>query len=80
LKSHIIKALGQTGVTGETRDGMDASLCIWHKDTNILEFAGAYNPLYIVSSRQSAVGSQQSAVSSQQSGVGLMDWGLPTVN
>ncbi|PIP54069.1 MAG: hypothetical protein COX07_07355 [Bacteroidetes bacterium CG23_combo_of_CG06-09_8_20_14_all_32_9] len=50
LKSHIIKALGQTGATGETRDGMDASLCIWHKDTNILEFAGAYNPLYIVRS------------------------------
>jgi len=56
LKSHIIKALGQTGVTGETRDGMDASLCIWHKDTNILEFAGAYNPLYIVRNQQSAVG------------------------
>ena len=78
LKSHIIKALGQTGVTGETRDGMDASLCIWHKDTNILEFAGAYNPLYIVRSQQSAVSSRQSAVSSRQSAVSSGTDGLKT--
>ncbi|MBI4645737.1 MAG: PAS domain-containing protein [Bacteroidia bacterium] len=48
LKAHIIKALGQTGATGEAKDGMDAALCIWHKDTNKLEFAGANNPLFLV--------------------------------
>jgi len=57
LKTGIMKILGQTeetaenaeaGVTGETRDGMDAALCVWHKDTNKLEYAGAFNPLYII--------------------------------
>ena len=48
LKSHIIKALGQTGATGEARDGMDAALCIWYKDTNKLEYAGANNPLCLI--------------------------------
>lgn len=46
LKTSIIKALGQSGVTGEVRDGMDTALCVWNKETNVLEFAGAYNPLY----------------------------------
>ncbi len=40
--------MGLTGITGEVRDGMDAALCVWHKDTNKLEYAGAYNPLYII--------------------------------
>lgn len=48
LKISIIKALGQAGATGEVRDGMDAALCVWNKETNILEFAGAFNPLYLV--------------------------------
>ena len=48
LKTRIIKALSQTGEIGEHKDGMDISLCVWHKDTNKLEFAGAFNPLYLV--------------------------------
>jgi len=48
LKKLIIKALGQTGKTGETKDGMDAALCVWNKKTNILEYAGAHNPLFII--------------------------------
>lgn len=48
LKESLIKALGQAGVTGEVRDGMDAALCVWNKETNVLEFAGAFNPLYLV--------------------------------
>tara|TARA_B100000809_G_scaffold242472_1_gene266586 strand:- start:3108 stop:5204 length:2097 start_codon:yes stop_codon:yes gene_type:complete len=30
----------------EVRDGMDISLCVWDKTTNILQFSGAYNPFY----------------------------------
>ena len=48
LKTHIIKSLSQTGERGERRDGMDIALCVLDKKTNKLEFAGAYNPLYIV--------------------------------
>jgi serine phosphatase RsbU (regulator of sigma subunit) len=48
LKNGIMKALGQNGATGDSRDGMDAAICVWHKDTNKLEYAGAFNPLYLV--------------------------------
>ena len=30
------------------KDGMDLAFCVLHKDTMILEFAGAFNPLYII--------------------------------
>ena len=42
----MIKALTQTGVEGETRDGMDICLCVWDKKKSTVEFAGANNPLY----------------------------------
>lgn len=34
------------------KDGMDITLCAFDKTTQILEYAGAYNPLYIVSKNQ----------------------------
>jgi len=48
LREHIIKSLKQTGADGEQKDGMDISLCVFDKDENKLEFAGANNPLWIV--------------------------------
>ncbi|MBW8051601.1 MAG: SpoIIE family protein phosphatase [Cytophagales bacterium] len=48
LKMHIINELNQSGEMGAISDGMDISLCVLHKDTNKLEFAGAYNPLYLI--------------------------------
>ena len=36
--------------TGEQRDGMDISLCIIDYDAMELQFAGAYNPLYLIRS------------------------------
>jgi serine phosphatase RsbU (regulator of sigma subunit) len=43
-----VDALHQTGKEGEAQDGMDvAVVCIDHKNMK-LEFAGAYNPLYLV--------------------------------
>ena len=47
LREGIIKSLKQTGSTGENQDGMDIALC--SLDGNILEFAGANNPLWIIS-------------------------------
>ena len=32
----------------EVKDGMDMSFCVINKETKILEYAGAYNPLYLV--------------------------------
>jgi serine phosphatase RsbU (regulator of sigma subunit)/tetratricopeptide (TPR) repeat protein len=48
LRKEIINALGQKGIAGEQRDGMDISLITLHSDSKKLEFAGAFNPLYLV--------------------------------
>ncbi len=46
LREKIKFSLHQTGKEGETKDGMDLALCILHKQTMQLEYAGAFNPLY----------------------------------
>jgi serine phosphatase RsbU (regulator of sigma subunit) len=48
LREHVMKSLHQTGAAGEQKDGMDITLGIIDFATNQLQFAGAYNPLYIV--------------------------------
>lgn len=47
LREKIKSTLYQIGKDGETRDGMDISVCVFLKNTRTLMFAGAYNPLYI---------------------------------
>jgi serine phosphatase RsbU (regulator of sigma subunit) len=55
LRARIIKELGQTGEEGESKDGMDISLCrlgnIAHSSSGVyreLQWAGANNPLWLV--------------------------------
>lgn len=48
LREKIIKSLMKKKGEIKQRDGMDIALCVWNKKTNILEFAGANNPLWIV--------------------------------
>lgn len=48
LREKIKFSLHQTGKEGENKDGMDMALCILHKNKNVLEYAGAYNPLYLI--------------------------------
>jgi serine phosphatase RsbU (regulator of sigma subunit) len=48
LREKVMKALGQTGEDDISKDGMDISLCIIDEDTNILQYSGANNSLYIV--------------------------------
>jgi serine phosphatase RsbU (regulator of sigma subunit) len=48
LREKIKTSLHQTGKQGEAADGMDVAFCILHKNLKKLEFAGAYNPLFIV--------------------------------
>jgi len=55
LKDGIIHAFGEAGVTGEQKDGMDMALCTFKtsevsktSEVCTLQYAGAYNPLYIV--------------------------------
>ncbi len=48
LKAGVISALKQKGELGESKDGMDISLCCIDLDNMELQYAGAYNPLYVI--------------------------------
>jgi len=48
LSKGIGKTLRQTGSNNEIKDGMDIAICSLDRKTNVLEYAGAYNPLYII--------------------------------
>ncbi|MFO7829821.1 MAG: SpoIIE family protein phosphatase [Bacteroidales bacterium] len=47
LRADVKKTLGQEGKEGEAKDGMDLALCILDLEKMKLQYAGAYNPLYI---------------------------------
>lgn len=47
LRNKVIESLHQTGKSGESKDGMDISFCIIDFSTMKIQFAGAYNSLYI---------------------------------
>lgn len=47
VREKLIKALEQKGES-LNKDGMDISVCAWDKNKNVLKFAGANNPVWIV--------------------------------
>ena len=48
MREYVMKALQQTGREHEQKDGIDMAFCLIDTDTNQLQFAGAFNPLYVV--------------------------------
>ncbi len=38
------------------KDGMDLAVCCYNKKTNLLQYAGAYNPMYIVRNKELIIG------------------------
>lgn len=48
LREDIKRALQQEGKYGEAKDGMDIALCMLDFETLEMQYAGAYNPLYII--------------------------------
>jgi serine phosphatase RsbU (regulator of sigma subunit)/ligand-binding sensor domain-containing protein len=48
LRHNVITSLNQEGSETDTKDGMDISLCVYDFDTMMMQFAGAYNPLYMI--------------------------------
>ena len=48
LRKNVMKALKQTGKEQEQKDGMDMAICVYDTAKKILEYAGAYNPLYLI--------------------------------
>ncbi|MBN2668932.1 MAG: SpoIIE family protein phosphatase [Bacteroidales bacterium] len=52
LRKEIVKVLNQKGELGEQKDGMDMALVSIQKDTYMVQYSGANNPLYIVTQRE----------------------------
>lgn len=48
LRDGILKTLQQKGQGVVKRDGMDITLCVWDREKNTIEYAGANCPLYLV--------------------------------
>jgi serine phosphatase RsbU (regulator of sigma subunit)/Tfp pilus assembly protein PilF len=48
LRKDIKQSLRQSGKKEESRDGIDIALCVIDKKKNILQYAGARNPLYLI--------------------------------
>ena len=48
MRKEIINTMGQKGISGEQRDGMDMSLIAFDPNDRSLNFAGAYNSLYLI--------------------------------
>jgi serine phosphatase RsbU (regulator of sigma subunit) len=48
LREFLMKSLNQTGIENEQKDGIDMSFCIISRETDLLQFAGAFNPFYII--------------------------------
>ena len=48
LREQIIDALGQTGQRDETREGMEMALCVIDLKHKILQFSGAFRPMYMI--------------------------------
>jgi serine phosphatase RsbU (regulator of sigma subunit) len=49
LRKQIKHSLRQTGKKEESRDGIDIALCVIDSEKNIMQYAGANNPLYLIS-------------------------------
>ncbi|MDF1673747.1 MAG: tetratricopeptide repeat protein [Vicingaceae bacterium] len=49
LNKSVFQTLQNNLEYNHIQDGMDIAICSLNKNTNVLQFAGAYNPLYIVS-------------------------------
>jgi serine phosphatase RsbU (regulator of sigma subunit) len=52
MRERIMAALCQTGEDSEQKDGIDLALCIIDHATHTMNFAGAFNPVYIVRNNQ----------------------------
>lgn len=48
LRKNVKNSLRQTGKENEAKDGMDLALCVIDYDNMKLEYAGAYNSLYLI--------------------------------
>lgn len=55
LRRQIIKALGQTGQKDEAKEGMEMALCLVDFKQSLLQFSGAFRPMYLISEGELSV-------------------------
>ena len=48
LRHSVVTSLNQEGSETNTKDGMDMSICVYDFEKMTMEFAGAYNPMYMI--------------------------------
>jgi serine phosphatase RsbU (regulator of sigma subunit) len=48
MREHVMEALCQTGRETERKDGIDLALCVLDTKNHTLDYAGAFNPVYII--------------------------------
>lgn len=48
MSKSLVELLSKNNQEGEVKDGMDLSLIVLHKTKGYLEYAGAFNPMYIL--------------------------------
>jgi serine phosphatase RsbU (regulator of sigma subunit) len=48
LRKEVVKSLKQKGEAGEQKDGMDMAIISINNETQLLQYSGANNPLYII--------------------------------
>lgn len=48
LNKGVSKTLHNNAMGSTTKDGMDLALCCYDKKTKVLQYAGAFNPLYLI--------------------------------
>jgi serine phosphatase RsbU (regulator of sigma subunit) len=53
LKDNVVNSLHQTNEIGKSKDGIDLAVCMIDFNRKNLEYAGAYNPVYIVREKDS---------------------------
>lgn len=52
LRDNVIKALHQSDKKSRTKDGMEVAVCIIDPVNKILQFSGAFRPLYMISENE----------------------------
>jgi len=52
LRKKVISSLHQEDTKLKSRDGMDAAICVFNRDNYELQYAGAYNPLYLIKNKE----------------------------
>lgn len=55
LRGQIIQALGQTGQRDETKEGMEMAVCVVDFKRSMVQFSGAFRPMYLISNGELSV-------------------------